>query len=193
MKDGLKDKKPITVPPVEEVTPKAKGVDKSKYTRSKNKHIRNYANYDFDADPSKKESPWKNMDWKTYTKYAKQATHIGHALLHEHDFDEEAMEDIRSVRKSDFGMASTLTPQQIKQKYMDGMKAKNFSSIEAMQNAKQRVGKMSPADFLIVFRSILSEEEDEAGVVQNMKNIKNNQQKFLSSPQWSGESAHKTW
>jgi len=190
IKKDIEDKKPVTAPPVEEVTPKA---NKSKYTRSKNKHVINYANYNFDANPDKKESPWKGMDWKTYLKYAKQATHIGHALLHEHGFDDEAMEDIRETRKNKFGKASSLTPQEIKQKYMENMNIKNFSSPEAMANAKQRVALMTPADFLVVFRSILADEEDEAGVVQNMKNIQQNQDKFLNSPQWSGESAHKTW
>jgi hypothetical protein len=190
IKKNIKDEKPVEAPPVEEVTPK---LNKSRYTRSKNKHIKSYSNYNFDADPDKKESPWKDMDWKKYTKFAKQATHIAHALLDEHDFDDEAMNDIRETRKNRFGAKSTLTPQEIKQKYMDNMNLKNFSSPEALKNAKERVSKMSPADFLIVFRSILAEEEDEEGVIQNMKNIKNNQQKFLSSPQWSGESAHKTW
>ncbi len=190
MKKDIKDKKPVEAPPIEEVTPK---VNKSRYTRSKNKHIRAYANYNFDANPDKKESPWKDMDWKKYTKFAKQATHIGHALLDEHDFDDEAMNDIRDTRKNKFGKASSLTPQEIKQKYMENMDVKNFSSPEAMAKAKERVNKMTPADFLVVFRSILDEEEDESGVVQNMKNIKQNQDKFLSSPQWSGESAHKTW
>ena len=39
----------------------------------------------------------------------------------------------------------------------------------------------------------LDEEESEDAVVENMKNIKNNQDKFLGSPQYSGEGAHKTW
>ena len=203
--DSKKKEAPrLQAPPVEDVTPKIPSPDsedkpksdrkeKGNYTRSKNKHVVNYSKYNFDADPDKKESPWKNMDWKTYTKYAKQATHIGHALLHEHGFDEEAMNDIRETRKNRFGSKSTLNPQEIKQKYMDNMNLKNFSSPEALRTAKARVGKMTPADFLIVFRSILADEEDEAGVVNNMKNIQNNQQKFMNSPQWSGESAHKTW
>ena len=172
---------------------KQESLNKRRYTLSKNKHLKNYANYNFDADPDKKQSPWKNMSWDQYLKYAKNATHIGHALLHEHGFDEEAMKDIRDVRKNKFGRRSKLTPAEIKQKYMDNMNQKNFSSPQALQKAKARIQKMNPNDFLVVFRSILAEEKDEDDVIQNMKNIKNNQDRFLKSPTWSGETAHKTW
>jgi hypothetical protein len=172
---------------------KQQSLNKRRYTLSKNKHLKNYANYNFDANPDKKQSPWKNMSWNQYLKYAKNATHIGHALLHEHGFDEEAMKDIRDVRKNKFGRRSKLTPAEIKQKYMDNMNQKNFSSPQALQKAKARIQKMNPNDFLVVFRSILAEEKDEDDVIQNMKNIKNNQGRFLKSPTWSGETAHKTW
>ena len=66
------------------------------------------------------------------------------------------------------------------------------AEIEQLKEEKKENMKMYP-DLDRFNKKDEDEEEDEAGVVENMKNIQKNQSSFKNSPQYSGEGAHKTW
>jgi hypothetical protein len=59
------------------------------------------------------------------------------------------------------GEKSKKTPEQVKIDFINHLDRNNYSSVEAYNNAKQKLSSMSINDFMIVLKSIMQEEDEE--------------------------------